>query len=235
MATYNGAKYVAFQIKSILIQLGPTDELVIQDDASKDTTVDIIESIDDKRIKLKVNHKNVGYIRNFELALTRSCGDYILLSDQDDIWPQNRLEICLREIDGFQIFIGDAKIINEDGLTIADSYFNIRGGMTNSRIMNIFKARYLGCCICIDKVALRKIIPFPNKFYRIPHDYWIGTYGFMFLKHKIIQEPITLYRRHSSNVSDGGSRARFNPLFQIYYRFFTIIFACTRYFLTRNV
>lgn len=48
MATYNGEPFLREQIDSILSQLNEKDELVISDDNSKDSTVDIIKSYHDK-------------------------------------------------------------------------------------------------------------------------------------------------------------------------------------------
>ncbi|WP_443741178.1 glycosyltransferase, partial [Treponema berlinense] len=52
MATYNGERFIKQQIDSILCQLNPEDELIISDDGSTDETLEIINSIQDKRIKV---------------------------------------------------------------------------------------------------------------------------------------------------------------------------------------
>ena len=68
MATYNGEPFLREQIDSILSQLNEKDELVISDDNSKDSTVDIIKSYHDKRIKLFINKEKKGVTHNFENA-----------------------------------------------------------------------------------------------------------------------------------------------------------------------
>ena len=70
MATYNGEKYIKEQIESILSQIGSHDELIISDDMSSDETVDVIKSIDDRRIKLYYHQENHGFVKNFENALS---------------------------------------------------------------------------------------------------------------------------------------------------------------------
>ena len=52
MASYNGEKHIKKQISSILSNLSEIDELVISDDGSTDKTIEIIESFNDKRIRL---------------------------------------------------------------------------------------------------------------------------------------------------------------------------------------
>ena len=88
MATYNGEKYIAAQIISILAQIGPDDELIISDDGSTDKTVEIIKTFRDPRIKLYQDHVFRDPIKNFQHALTKSSGRYIFLADQDDVWME---------------------------------------------------------------------------------------------------------------------------------------------------
>ena len=76
MAVYNGEKFIREQIDSILPQLGPTDELIVSDDGSKDRTLEILSSYQDARITiLKSNSKNI--IKNFENALKNAKGEVI--------------------------------------------------------------------------------------------------------------------------------------------------------------
>ena len=69
MTTYNGSEFVIEQCKSILDQLGPVDELLIQDDLSSDDTVEKILNLNDSRIDLNINSSTLGYQRNFEKVL----------------------------------------------------------------------------------------------------------------------------------------------------------------------
>ena len=55
MATFNGEKYIKEQIDSILIQLKEEDELIISDDGSTDKTLEIINELNDSRIKTLKN------------------------------------------------------------------------------------------------------------------------------------------------------------------------------------
>ena len=94
IATYNGEKYIKEQLDSILPQLKKLDEIIISDDKSKDKTLKIIKTLNDSRIKIFTNPKK-GLISNFENAITKSSGDYIFLSDQDDIWHENKIQFYL--------------------------------------------------------------------------------------------------------------------------------------------
>lgn len=100
MATYNGGKYIRQQVDSILSQefkenQGVELELVVSDDGSTDDTIQILQSYGDDRIKIYHHrehrkHKYMNATRqckcNFENAMRNANGEYIFLSDQDDMW-----------------------------------------------------------------------------------------------------------------------------------------------------
>jgi len=83
LAAHDGAEYVGEQVRSILDQLGPTDELVVVDDASTDDTVSIVQSLGDARVTVHRSDANVGSVRTFERALGLARGAYLLLADQE--------------------------------------------------------------------------------------------------------------------------------------------------------
>ena len=99
MATYNGEKYLVEQLDSIINQTYRNWNLLIRDDNSTDKTLEIIQNYHkkDKRIKiLKDNKGNLGIVRNFEELLKSSESEFIMFSDQDDIWVENKLDMYLK-------------------------------------------------------------------------------------------------------------------------------------------
>lgn len=100
MATYNGAKYLKEQVDSILCQEFTENpnvelELIVSDDGSTDDTIKILEGYGDARIKIyhHKEHKTHRYYNaafactsNFGYAISKAIGEYIFLSDQDDVW-----------------------------------------------------------------------------------------------------------------------------------------------------
>lgn len=100
MATYNGEKYITEQLTSILNQSVQPDEVIICDDNSTDQTIKIIKGFIDlnhlhKKWKLYVNEKNKGYPGNFYNVIEKCNYEFIFLSDQDDIWEEDKIERML--------------------------------------------------------------------------------------------------------------------------------------------
>ncbi len=91
MPTYNGAKFIGETLKSILNQNFKSYELIIVDDRSSDTTLEIIKSFKDKRIKYSQNKKNLGYPQNLKRCLSKCRGEIIYLMAQDDILAHDAL------------------------------------------------------------------------------------------------------------------------------------------------
>jgi glycosyltransferase involved in cell wall biosynthesis len=100
MCTYNGEDFIELQIQSILDQTHTDFKLIIVDDHSNDRTVEIIQKmrLNEKRIELHQNKKNVGYFNNFLKGLDFVKSDYLFFSDQDDIWAENKVEIQLADL-----------------------------------------------------------------------------------------------------------------------------------------
>lgn len=197
LASYNGEKYIKEQIETILNNLEKNDELVISDDGSNDRTIEIIKSFKDDRIKLILGPKQ-GIVKNFENAIKNSSGKYIFLSDQDDIWMNNKVSIVLKYLEDNYILIQhDAIVIDEYNNIIYDSFAEHRKVKTGI-IKNLIKNSYHGCCIAFKSELKTKILPFPNVYL---HDEWIGLIAELNGKTKFINDKLIKYRRHSENNS----------------------------------
>lgn len=117
MATYNGEKYLREQLDSILAQTIQDFELIVCDDCSTDSTVQILNEYveKDSRIKVFVNAKNLGFRKNFEKAIGLCKGEYIALSDQDDIWMTEHLELLVDNIQNKDLIAGNSELIDSLG------------------------------------------------------------------------------------------------------------------------
>jgi glycosyltransferase involved in cell wall biosynthesis len=205
MATKNGASYLREQVDSILQQLSPEDELIISDDFSTDSTLRIIESYHDHRIRLIQNPQTQGIIKNFEAALSASKGSFIFLADQDDVWKQDKVKVMLGYLMHHDLVISDC-LITDFSLNLKNESFFKLNNSRSGLIRNILKNSYMGCCMAFNRNVLNKALPFPKD---IPmHDYWIGLVGELNFKVRFIPEALVVHRRHSANASTTGSLSK---------------------------
>lgn len=230
MTTYNGSEYLNRQISSILKQLSINDELIISDDGSTDGTIELLNSYNDSRI-LILNHKNKvrkeekvysHYLvsSNFENALKHAKGDFIFLTDQDDIWLDNKIEVMLSYLGDFSLVMSDCAIINQNDIIVNDFFFKPLI-LPRGLFLNISKPIYHGCCMAFTRSVLQNALPFPEKL--ILHDSWLGILAESFGRVKFIEEKLVLYRRHQSNASFLDGKSKNTLLFKIKYR---IVFFC---------
>ena len=110
IATYNGAPYITEQLASICAQLSDNDEIIISDDGSTDSTLDVVRAFGDPRIRIVRNQSQRCYTANFENALRHAQGDYIFICDQDDVWLPNKVETIVHYLcdEGYSIVAHDA-------------------------------------------------------------------------------------------------------------------------------
>jgi glycosyltransferase involved in cell wall biosynthesis len=206
MATYNGSKYIHQQLSSILPQLKASDELVIVDDASGDSTIEVIRAFSDPRITLISNEQNLGVLKAFEKALCCATGDLIFLSDQDDIWFDDKVQkitAAFEQSPEVTLVLSDATIIDGNGRELCESFFSKRGSFGPGLLPNIIRNKYLGCTMAFKREMLEHFLPFPPK---IPmHDMWMGIVNDIYGKTYFIDEPLIRYRRHGKNASPAGS------------------------------
>lgn len=218
VATYNGEKYIKQQIDSILSQLSPFDEIIISDDGSTDKTIDILLSYHDNRIKVLSHHFSgkkecVGDIvsANFENALKIAQGDYIFLSDQDDIWIEGKVKKMVMALQKAEVAVSNAWILTEDNIN--NSTKLLYDGRNPLKNYFLKKGKYYGCCMAFRAKALSYVLPFPQP---LPlHDTWLGLLPEIVGGAVFIDEPLIYYRLHNSNVS---SQSHNSFIFKIKYR-----------------
>lgn len=139
MCTYNGARYIRKQLDSILNQTYPVKEIIIQDDCSTDNTFEIISDYASRFPQIIVieNKYQLGINKNFFSAMEKANGHYIAISDQDDIWEQDKLELQINAIDNKLLCAGRTTPFSDNGAPIR----------VDERIPNLSLLRmlYVGC------------------------------------------------------------------------------------------
>lgn len=206
LASYNGEKYIKKQLDSIMCQLKENDEVIVSDDGSKDDTLKIIAKMaeNDSRIKI-ISGPRKGYNKNFENAIKCAKGDYIFISDQDDVWMPNKVSIILETFKQnvkIKCIRHDCYVVDSNDDIIIDSYNSYRKANINYR-SNIIKNTFTGCCMCVEANWLKKLLPFPEKVF---YDAWIGIISCKFKNAKVIDDKLIKWCRHEGTVTDAKKR-----------------------------
>ena len=217
---YNGAKYLRTQLDSILAQTHVVDEIIVCDDASSDTTKEILEKY--KRnypdlIFLHFNNKNLGPTKNIEKAIQACSGDIILLSDQDDYWESNKVETIVKWFDGNPTMNGvftngtlmnsNGEIDNKYGLwdVMSFPYNKVNNGQDLKLYINTVENSVTGATL-----AIRNNLPFLKKPFptinHLVHDRWLAMNLAENNSLGILDEKLIRYRIHSEQAIGGMTK-----------------------------
>lgn len=193
LTTYNGERFIEQQLRSILEQIAPDDEVIVSDDGSTDKTLKIVDSIGDNRIR--VRHSDAHYFRdNFEQAMQEARGELIFLSDQDDVWLPGKYKACVEALKEVDLVCTNSMMTDAELQVVEPDFFGIYHSGPGI-IKNALNSTYYGACMAFRRTLLRDALPIP-KPREFGHDIWLGLVAEMTGKVKFIDTPYLLYRRH---------------------------------------
>lgn len=217
MATYNGAYYLQEQLSSFINQSRLPDELVVCDDGSTDATLEILVEFCQQAsfpVYIHRNNSNLGFVKNFEKAISLCAGDIIFLCDQDDVWQVNRIryssDIFEKNPECGYIF-SDAWIMDKNSQPLPSTLWSEVGFTLNKQREfrdHELQPKFLSQNACVTGATLVFRAVHRNLFLPLPvldraiHDGWIsillslhGYFG--------IAEPAQLisYRIHAQQQS----------------------------------
>lgn len=210
MSSYNGEKYIAQQIESILNQNKVKVKLYIRDDGSTDNTIRIIKTFKDD-VELFID-KNVGLKNSFGSLIWEKnvSADYYAFSDQDDIWDADKLFIAiesLSKVDGAGMYASNQRVVDTELNYIQPLYGNKDNCLPFPKYENFkdffLHGNYFGNTIVLNTNAMRIIRDYQPKNMVVQHDTWVSILAYLF--GTIIFDPgmHSSYRQHGGNVVGG--------------------------------
>jgi glycosyltransferase involved in cell wall biosynthesis len=203
LCTYNGEKFLKKQLDSILSQDYNNIEIIAVDDCSGDNTWDILQAYSrlDNRLKPYKNNQNIGYVRNFEKAISLCTGDFIALADQDDIWKKDKIKISVKFIKDCILVYHNSDFIDENDKRIGHSTMASRHRMYDgeSCLPFILSNCISGHATLFKKELIQYILPLDGNYY---HDRWISYVAFNIGKVKFINKVLVHYRQHRDSITD---------------------------------
>jgi glycosyltransferase involved in cell wall biosynthesis len=199
MTAYNCEKYIAQAIDSILQQTFTDFEFIILNDGSTDTTLDVIQTYKDNRIRL-INDGKLGYYAAKRRLIHEAKGDYIAIMDGDDICNKDRLEVeynFLNANEDYGLVGTNAAWINTDGKQFGKGFnFNFSPDELKCRLL------FLNCFVHTSVLMRKSVLDNYQLNYKEiageDFDLWIQI-----AKHakvKNIAKPMIQYRIHSNNM-----------------------------------
>jgi glycosyltransferase involved in cell wall biosynthesis len=200
LCTYNGAKYLTEQLTSIVNQTYPNIEIIIVDDGSTDDTVAIIQTFKKSyaNIKLYQNRQNLGFNKNFEKAIKLTTGDYIAISDQDDVWELSKLELLLNHIGENWLIFSNSVFVDEQNnhlnKTLLKPTFEL--GKRDFRSL-LFYNFVTGHTVLFKRSFISYVLPIPNSGY---YDWWMGFIALYHHKIAYLNKNLTQHRIHNNSV-----------------------------------
>lgn len=201
MATWMGERYLPAQLESFARQTRLPDELVVRDDGSTDRTLELLREFARRApfdVRILAGGPRLGFGKNFAAALAAADGDLVFLSDQDDVWLDDKLQRIERHANE-----------RPDVLLFVNDYENVgpelqRAGVTtlgNLRAVGLTDASLVaGCATAVRRRLLAFALPLPDA--EVSHDVWLHVCAETFGRRMVIPEVLQLYRRHGGNASD---------------------------------
>lgn len=215
MATYNGEKYLREQLDSVLNQTITDFELVICDDKSTDSTIDILSeyAAQDKRIRYYVNPVNIGFKRNFENVIQKCKREYIALCDQDDVWYPEHLERLYQQIGKHSISCANSILVDKDNnslgilLSNAERLYTIPKDNHKLIYKIILSGNpFQGASMLMPQNFIHRCLPIPEGV--CYHDAWFAACACLDNGIAYSFDPITYYRQHGDNVTADANRTK---------------------------
>ena len=200
VCTYNGEKFIREQLDSICNQTYSELEIIICDDVSTDDTRNILEEYSkDPRVRMDFNSTNLGAYANFEKAIRLCRGDWIAVSDQDDIWLPHKIETLYRNIGNEPLIYADSILVNEQGAPIGKNISDLRNLYSNPDPRGfIFSNAVWGHALFFQQSLKEKIFPLPEG---VAHDVWIAFVAACVGGIKYVDEALVLYRQHEQTFT----------------------------------
>lgn len=225
LSTYNGEKYLAEQLESLVAQQGVEVELLVRDDGSNDRTAAILDEWQERGLLSWYRTANMGPGKSFmHLLQTANAGGYYAFCDQDDVWLSNKLQITMEKMKEVELANPGKPVIVHTDMNVVDEKLNVvhdsfwRSSGLRPDVLRTFPFLCIcncvnGCTIVMNNTARELIL---NKY--VEHDVIIHdvisalTVAYHGGVIEYVDAPTVLYRQHSDNVVGAVSYSKWGAI-----------------------
>lgn len=214
LCTYNGERFLRIQLDSILAGDTLPTEIVIADDGSTDSTLQVVEAWAPRARELGIRVEviagtNVGVTANFARAIGATSSDIVVLSDQDDAWHPPRLHKALEAFQGDDTLLlhhGNARLVDQngdelgltlfDGLAVSEAEVS---GINGGGAFDVYLRRNVatGATVAFRRALFARAAPLPEGWL---HDEWLAIIAAATGTVRVTEQTLIDYRQHGSNV-----------------------------------
>ena len=220
LASHNGERYLERQVESILAQCDVEVRLLLSDDGSGDGTPALLRRLaaQHSQVRLLDAPGNLGPAQRFGLLLEHTQAEYVLCSDQDDVWHPTKARDSLSLMRAAQARRPGAPLLVHTDLTVVDqelnvvapSFFKLRGLDSRPALARLMVQNSVtGCTMLLNRPLLRAGLPLPPE--AVLHDWWFALVAQSHGAVSFLPQATLLYRQHHANAvgaHQAGLRAR---------------------------
>lgn len=216
MATYNGADYLEQQLESIRCQSHNNWEILVRDDGSTDSTLEILQAFQrrypQRMTIVQDDLGNLGSNGNFFQLMGLTTADYVCMADQDDIWHIAKIEAALNKMYDLEAEHGNATpllvhhdvvTIDMNGIPLSASYARTNNvDKTDTRIRHLLVQNiFTGFTMMLNRNLIGRALPAPAD--TTSHDAYLGLIASTFGHVGYVDRPLANYRIHPDNIHGG--------------------------------
>lgn len=219
MATYNGERFLDEQLLSIRNQTYTTLEIIVVDDASTDSTLDILRrhAAQDDRIRIHVNACNQGTAAAFEAGFLMVQGEFVAISDQDDVWLPKKIAVLLEQIKDCDAIYTDSELIDGHGQLLGTSLLQRLAVRAPVSGRDFFQLLCRNCVSGHSMLLRSRLIAIAAPLSRdagFVYDQQLAVFAMMNAGLGFHEHSLTLHRMHDNNQVNGfmksGAKQREN-------------------------
>jgi glycosyltransferase involved in cell wall biosynthesis len=201
MAIHDGARFLEPQLRSLVAQRRPPDEVVVCDDASQDGGAELCTAIlsgTGIALVLLRNERSIGPYASFSRALAATGGDFVCLCDQDDVWYPDKIAEATAYLSArpaVSAVVHDVDICRSDLIPVGQTKFERMAALGLPPEGNV-----TGMSTATRRAVVDAAFPLPDPS-ATSHDAWLHWVAGHLGERHVLEQRLAAFRRHEGNVT----------------------------------